>query len=181
MAQQLDVAFGVGAVKSKSAFDVDPNSSFSQQSVGGGAFTSFSGDFIFKGNFGAGGEVAFRSKQNLYQGILPFRPIFYDFNAVYAPNFGKRAGAELQAGFGGESVRFYTNQFQCSFFGGCTNFTSDNHLMGHIGGGLKLYTFHNVFVRPEVHFYFIRNNNLFSSPYATRIGASIGYTFRNQM
>ena len=174
-AQQLDAAFGLGTVTAPSAFDA--TGAFFPQSVGGGVFPSFSGDVLFLHHFGVGGEVAWRATRNLSQGFLPFRPIFYDFNAVFAPPLGKHAAAELQGGIGGESVRFYQGFVTCSFFS-CTDFVSTNHFMGHVGGGIKLYAFHNFFIRPEVHFYFIHNNVEFSGNHATRLGASIGYTFR---
>lgn len=174
-AQQLDAAFGVSAVTAPSASDVSPNSNFFPQSVGGGAFPGFSGDFLFARHFGVGGEVYWRATRNLSQGFLPFRPIFYAFNAVYAPPIGKRAAAELVGGIGGESVRFYSGTFTCNFFS-CTNFTSTNHLLGDVGGGLKLYVFHHVFIRPEARYYFIHDNFEFSGNHATRFGASIGYT-----
>lgn len=178
-AQQLDAAFGVSTVSAPSAFDVTSTSQFFPQSVGGGVFTGFSGDFLFLKHFGVGGEVWWRAKRNLSQGFLPFRPIFYNFNAVFAPPLGKRAAAELVAGFGAESVRFYQNTFTCSFFS-CTNFTSVNHLLGDVGGGIKLYPMEHFFVRPEARFYFIRNNFEFSGAHATRLGVSIGYTFSGQ-
>jgi hypothetical protein len=49
--------------------------------------------------------------------------------------------------------------------------------MGHFGGGLRLYVWGNLFVRPEAHFYLIHNNTDFSGPWAARYGASIGYSF----
>jgi hypothetical protein len=172
--QQLDAAFGLSAVKAPSAFDASGN--FFPQSVGGGVFPTFSGDVLLFHHFGVGGEVFWRATRNLSQGFLPFRPIFYDFNAVFAPPLGKNAAADLEAGFGGESVRFYQPFFTCNFFS-CQNFVSSNHLLGHVGGGIKLYTVHHIFIRPEAHFYFIRHNFDFSGDHATRLGASIGYTF----
>jgi len=177
-AQQLDAAFGLGTVTAPSASDASGN--FFPQSVGGGVFPTISGDVLLLHHFGVGGEASWRATKNLSQGFLPFRPIFYDFNAVFAPPLGKKAAAELQAGVGGESIRFYQPFFTCSFFS-CTNFTSSNHLLAHVGGGIKLYTFHNIFVRPEVHYYFIRNNFEFSGNHATRLGVSIGYTFRGYL
>ncbi|HEY6970114.1 MAG TPA: hypothetical protein VJA94_12980 [Candidatus Angelobacter sp.] len=174
-AQQADIAFGVGTVTAPSAFDATGD--FFPQSVGGGVFPSFSGDVLFLHHFGVGGNVSWRATRNLSQGFLPFRPIFYDFNAVFAPPLGKHAAAQLEGGIGGESVRFYQGFVTCSFFS-CTDFVSTNHFLGHVGGGIKFYVFHNFFIRPEAHFYFIHNNVEFSGNHATRVGASIGYTFR---
>ena len=174
-AQQVDIAFGVGTVTAPSAFDATGD--FFPQSVGGGVFPSFSGDVLFLHHLGVGGNVSWRATRNLSQGFLPFRPIFYDINAVFAPPLGKHAEAQLEGGIGGESVRFYQGFVTCSFFS-CTDFVSTNHFLGHVGGGIKLYAYHNFFIRPEVHFYFIHNNVEFSGNHATRLGASIGYTFR---
>jgi hypothetical protein len=174
-AQQIDLAFGVNALTSPSGSSATGN--YSPQMLGGGASPSFSGDFLFKHQFGVQGEVAWRASQNVGFGFQPFRPILYDINGIWAPRFGKRAGAELMAGFGGESIRFYTPYVNCSFTG-CTDYVSSQHLLGHVGGGLKFYVTRTIFVRPEVHAYFIRNNFEFSSPRAFREGVSIGYTFR---
>jgi hypothetical protein len=172
-AQQVDFAFGLSGVHSTSAADASGN--FFPQDVGGGVFPTFSGDFLLFKHFGVGGEVSWRATRNLSNGFAPFRPIFYDFNAVYAPPLGKRAALELLGGFGGESIRFYQNFVTCGAFS-CSNFVSSNHLLGDVGVGLKLYPFHNIFVRPEMRVYFIRNNFEFSDNHAERIGVSIGYT-----
>jgi hypothetical protein len=171
---QLDMAFGVGTVIGTSANNADAN--HFPQNVGGGAFPAFSGDFVFHRHLGIYGEVAWRASRGLYQGFIPFRPIFYDFGAVYAPPLGKHATLEVLTGIGGESVRFYTGTVNCSFFS-CTNFTSTNHFLWQIGGGARLYVWHNAFIRPEVRYYWINNNTQFSSNHATRVGASLGYSF----
>jgi hypothetical protein len=173
-AQQLDLAFGVSGVKGTSASNAGTN--FFPQDVGGGAFPTFSGDFLLHKHLGIEGEVSFRATQNISQGFEPFRPIFYDFGAVYAPPLGKRASLELTTGIGGESVRFYTGTITCNFFQ-CTNFVSNNHLLWEVGGGIRAYTWRNVFIRPEAKFYLVRNNFEFSSNHATRIGVSLGYSF----
>ncbi|HET6841869.1 MAG TPA: hypothetical protein VFK06_09300 [Candidatus Angelobacter sp.] len=177
--QQVDGAFSLSTLTSTSAANAGVN--FQPQSIGGGLFPGFSGDFLFWHNLGIGGEVNWRAKQNVYQGVQPFRPILYDFNAVWAPPLGRKkskASAELQAGFGGTSTRFYQPFFNCNFFS-CTDFNSVNHLAGHVGGGIRFYVWHNVFVRPEAHFYFIHNNNEFSGPVASRFGVALGYSLRS--
>ncbi len=173
-AQQIDAAFGVSGVTSPSSIS---SPSFSPQIIGGGAFPVFSGDVLIKHQLGVQGEVAWRAKQNVYAGSQPFRPILYDVNGIWAPRFGKRAGAELMGGIGGESIRFYTPFVNCTFTG-CTDYVSSNHFMVHVGGGLKLYATKSIFIRPEIHAYFVRNNFEFTSPSVFREGISIGYTFR---
>ena len=172
-AQSGDVAFGIGSLVSTGT----ANSASFTDNLGGGVYPSFSGDYLIKHHFGVQGEVSWRATQKLYGGFQPYRPIFFDFNAIYAPEIGKRAAVELMAGIGAENLRFYQSQYICGFTG-CTNYTSENHFMGHIGGGLKLYVFGNVFVRPEAHLYLVHNNFEFTSNNAARVGVSIGYTFR---
>ena len=174
-AQQLDLAFGVSALTS-----APPDSLNDIASLRGGAFPSFSGDFLFWHNLGVGMTVAWRGHQNIDQfAAQPFRPIFYEFNGVYGPPIGKRVQADLQGGIGFESIRFYQPFFDCTAFG-CTNFTSSNHFMGHVGSGLKLYVTNNIFVEPMAHFYFVHNNFEFTSGKAQRYGVQVGYSFKNK-
>jgi hypothetical protein len=173
-AQDFDVAFGVGTVIAPSASNASGNHNPVSQT--GGAYPVFTADYLLKHNFGFGGEIAWRASRNVYAGFQPYRPLFYDFGAVYAPQVQK-VGAELQAGIGWESLRFYQPFFSCGGFAGCSNFVSSNHFMGHFGGGLRYYFKGHFFVRPEAHVYLIRNNVEFSSPLATRVGVSLGYTF----
>jgi hypothetical protein len=174
-AQQLDVAFGVGSIKSQSNLDFNISGDHQPASVGGGGAPAFSVDYLFKKGFGVQGEVAWRGTQTLYGGYQPFRPILYDFNAMYAPKLGKRVQVELLGGLGSQSSRFYGN-YTCTYFS-CTNYQSSNHLMGHVGGGVRFYIFNSVFVRPEAHAYFVHNNWEFNSGHEERYGVSIGYTF----
>jgi hypothetical protein len=171
-AQQFDLTFGVSGLTA-------PPSNAQAQTIGGGAYPNFGLDFLFYKNLGVGFNAAFRASQNLYQGIQPFRPFFYTVDAVYGPPLGKRAQADLSAGIGAESVRFYTPFLNCNFVG-CTNFVSSNHFLGHFGGGLRLYVTNRVFIRPEVHLYLVNNNFEFSGARATRFGVSLGYSFKNQ-
>ena len=171
-AQQFDLAFGVSGL-------TGPSSTAQLQTIGGGTYLTFGLDFLFYHNLGVGFNASFRAKQNLYQGFQPFRPYFYDVDAVYAPTLGKRAQAELSAGIGVESLRFYTPTFNCSFTG-CTNFVSSNHFLGQFGGGLRFYATNRIFIRPEAHLYVVRNNFEFPGSRATRFGVSIGYSFKNQ-
>ena len=173
-AQQFDVGFGVGTLTAPSASSASGN--HAPVSLTGGAYPVFSADLLFKGPVGVSGELAWRASRNLYGGFQPYRPLFYDFNGIYAPKLGKHAGAEMMAGIGWESLRFYQGFTTCGAIT-CTDFVSSNHFMGHIGGGFRYYFHGNFFVRPEAHLYLIHNNDEFSSPVATRFGISLGYTF----
>ena len=168
-AQKVDLAFGISTVEAPAANSTSP-------SLTGGTYPGFSGDVLFWHNFGIGGEIYWRATQSIYAGIppTPYRPLFLDFNGVYSPKLASHTYLELSAGIGAVDTRIYCQQCQ----NGYTNYSSDKHFMGDFGAGLKIYPAHNFFVRPEAKLYLVTNNQLFSSSYATRVGVSIGYTFR---
>jgi len=169
-----DVALGFGSLMAPSS--ASASSQYSNQTLGGGLYPSFSVDFLIRHRMGVQGEVSWRGGRNLYFGYEPFRPIFYNINGIWAPKLGNKLGVELMAGIGAASIRFYTGSYQCNFVT-CTDYTSVNHFMGDVGAGLKYYVHGHFFVRPEVRLYLIHNNFEFSSGRATRAGASIGYSF----
>ena len=173
---QFDVGFGVGTVMAPPSNNAGLG--HTPQTLSGGTYLAFSGDYLFWHNLGVEGEVVWRASENLYGGYQPFRPIFYDVNAIYAPPLGKHAQLELLGGIGALSTRFYTQTYTCDYFTyQCTNYVSSNHFMGDVGAGLRLYLGKGVFVRPEVREYFINNNVEFSSGHATRAGVTLGYSF----
>jgi hypothetical protein len=175
--QQMDFAFGLSSINAP-AYSVNTSSStFPAVSLTGGAYPSLSGDFLLHKNYGVMGEISWKGSQGIYDGYQPYRPIFWDFNGLYAPKLGRRAAAELSAGIGAESIRFYTNYYTCGYISGCTNYATNTHFLGQFGAGLKLYARGGLFVRPEVHFYLVNNNVEFTSSKVVRYGASIGYTF----
>jgi hypothetical protein len=175
-AQQLDAAFGVFTLKAPgNGFQLN-NNTLSPQSIGGGAYPAFSADYLWKNHLGIQAEVAWRAKMGIYGGYEGFRPILYDVNAMYAPYLGKHVELELLGGIGSQSTRFYNGQYNCDFYT-CTDYVSSNHLLGHVGGGVRLYVFNRFFVRPEAHAYFTHNNFEFNSTHTERYGISIGYSF----
>jgi len=174
-AQQIDVAVGDSAILSSKY--TGSSQAYLPAAEKGGMYPSFSADVIFKNRIGFSGEVAVRAKQGLYNNYQPFRPILYDFNALIAPRFGDKITAEFMAGVGGESLRFYNANGNCSYPTGCLVHVSSNHLLVHVGGGVRYYFWRSFFVRPEAHLYWIHNNTQFNSNYVGRVGASIGYTF----
>ncbi len=177
-AQSGDIAFGVSGLTapSPSSFDVTSGNFFAP-TMGGGTYLNFTGDFLIRHHLGVEGEVAWRAKQNLYQGYQPYRPVFFDFGGIYSRRFGRFFGAEASAGLGAESIRFYGVQNCSSFTYTCTDYQSSNHFMGAFGGGIKLYPTRSIFIRPELRYYAIRNNVEFAGSHALRAGISIGYTF----
>ena len=175
LAQQVDLAFGISTLTAP-ASSISNGLTFPSEK--GGAYPVFSGDFLLHRRLGLEAEVAWRASQNLYGGFQPYRPVFYAFNAIWAPHIAKPITAELMAGIGGESLRFYTGNVNCSFvLGTCTNYVSSNHFMGDFGGGIRAYFWHNAFIRPEVRLYLVHNNAEFSSGTAARYGVSLGYSF----
>lgn len=174
-AQEFDAAFGFGTVKALGASTNSSGVFF--PSLSGGLYPSFSGMFRLKRHIGFGGEVAWRGKQAQYPAsfvFIPYRPLFYDFNAVYGRTY-KKVGIDGMAGIGGEDLRFYTGT-NCGSFS-CTNYQSSNHFAGHLGVDLRYYVWGHVFVRPEAHYYFIHNNVEFNNVNASRFAVSIGYSF----
>lgn len=180
-AQEFHGAFGFGTVTAKGVSTDSNGNAF--PSLSGGLYPSFSGIFILKHHIGFGGEVSWRAHQAIYAQSsgnslfeAPYRPIFYDFNAVYGSKFGKKFGGDVMAGIGGEDLRFYTPFFTCGFTS-CTNYTSSNHFAGHFGADIRYYFWGHAFIRPEAHYYVIRNNVEFNGANAARFGVSIGYSF----
>ena len=172
-AQQLDFGFGFSTT---SAAGPSTSNGLLFPSEKGGGYPSFSADFLLKHRIGVEGEVSWRGHQNLYGGNQPYRPLFWAFNAIWAPKLSKNFTAEVLGGIGGEDLRFY-GITSCSYAFYCTNYASSNHFMGDFGGGLRAYVWHDVFIRPEVRVYLINNNQEFSSNHVARYGATLGYSF----
>ena len=180
-AQQFDAAFGFGTVTAPAA---SSNGTNSFPSLSGGLYPSFSGIVLLKRHIGFGGEVAWRGSQSTYGGavnnfgiVQKYRPLFYDFNAVYGATFKKqKVGADIMAGIGGEDLRFYTGSTTCGYIS-CTNYISRNHFAGHFGADVRFYFWGHAFIRPEAHYYVIHNNKEFNNVNASRFAISIGYSF----
>lgn len=172
--QQIDVAFGVNTTTAPGASEADD--SHTPQSLTGGAYPSFSADVLFYKNLGFQGEFAWKASRGVWQGVQPYRPFFYDFNAIYVPKLANRTYLELMAGLGSEATRYYQPFQTCDFYT-CKNYVTINHFMGHFGVGMKVYATRNLFVRPEAHLYLVNDNQEFSSGRAVRYGVSVGYTF----
>jgi len=178
--QQADAMLGFGTLLSSGGNTCVFNG-FNSSCVGeekGGLYTTLSGDVIFHKRIGFNFEAAWKASRGNYAGLgIPFRPILFDFNGVYQPRLSKKVGADLMGGIGWQTTRFYGYQptTNCVYFGAC--YTSSNHFLVDVGGGIRYYVHGNVFVRPEAHFYHIVNNKSdFTSNNVVRVGASIGYT-----
>jgi len=179
-AQQLDAMFGFSALTSPGATACNTNASSGQLTCPekGGVYPNIGFDVIFHKRMGFAFDAAWRGSQGNYGGIgLPYRPILFDLNAIYQPRISRKAGLDLMGGIGWQSTRFYgvNGSFSCQALGAC--YTSSNHFLVGIGGGIRYYVWGHFFVRPEAHYYHIVNNTVdFTSNNEVRVGASIGYT-----
>ncbi len=182
-AQQADVAIGFGTMLSPGAASCQLTLTCPEK---GGLYPSIGGDVIFHRRIGFDYDVTWRGGQGSYPTTgQPYRPIINTFNAVYQPKLGKRFGVDILGGIGFQDTRAYGYQptTSCVYLGAC--FTSTFHLVTDVGGGLRYYFWHHVFIRPEARYYWVNNNtsgnvsagNLtFTSGNLFRVGASIGYT-----
>jgi hypothetical protein len=172
-AQQGDAMFGFGTLMSSGS--CNNNTGLCPEK--GGLYPNIGADVIFHKRVGIAFDVAWRGGQGNYAGIgLPYRPILYAFNGAYQPRISKKIGGDLFGGIGWQSTRFYSANYNCSYFS-CTNYSSSNHFLIDAGAGIRYYFWGHVFVRPEVRYYFVNNNTAdFTGNNVFRAGASIGYT-----
>ena len=182
-AQKIDIAFGVGTTLAPGASFVDGIES--APSLSGGVFPGFSGDVLFWHNLGFGAEVFWRAGSAScpdsicgFDSGISYRPVFYNFNAVYSPKLASHAYLELVGGIGALDTHYSACTLSGASCGGSQLLASSNHFDVDLGGGIKLYVRHGLFVRPEARFYWINNNTDYSANHGARVGASIGYTFR---
>ena len=173
-AQQVDIAFAAGSLLSSGGSFHSPGF---VPSEGSGTFVGFNGDVLFRKNLGVQGEVNWRASQGLYAGTFPYRPLFWNFNAIYVRRFSYRLGVEVLGGIGGERVRFYQGAYSCDTMGNCSKYLSSNHFMADLGAGVRFYVYRRFFVRPEMRLYLVHNNVEFSSAFPVRYGGSLGYSF----
>lgn len=175
-AQQVDVMVGGGTLFASSPFTASLNQPVISEK--GGPYPSVSGDIILFGRYGLNVETAWKWKDGYYPGYgQGYRPILTDGNVLFQPQLSKKFGLDLMVGVGAESVRFYNGYSSSCPYASCSNFLSSNHLLEHLGGGIRYYFYHRLYVRPEVHYYHIHNNIEFNSDNVIRAGASVGYTF----
>ena len=183
-AQQGDVTLGFGTVMAPGASSCNVDTLLCPEK--GGLYPTLGVDVIFHRRIGFAYDVTWRGGAGAYPATgQTYRPIINDFNAVYQPRVGKKIGIDLVGGIGFQDTRSYgyTNSSSCYILGAC--FTSSFHFLTDVGAGVRYYFWHHAFIRPEVRYYWINNNdsgNLsnnsvsFSSTSMFRVGGSIGYT-----
>ena len=147
----------------------------------GGAFGKVGGDFMITPHFGIGAETDFRLSQGSYAG-LTYRPVFYDFNAIYTPiRSYKRVVPEFQGGLGGVNTRFFYSSQSCDAFAGCASsnqfLESSNHFQVHMAAGVRFYVTPHLFIRPQVDAHYVNNFFQFGSNWVPEYSASIGWRF----
>jgi outer membrane protein W len=184
-AQDVDVFAGVGtATAPSSGNSIDTFSTgtpFTTPKLGG-AFGKVGADFMFSKHFGVGAETDWRFSQGSYTG-LNYRPVFYDFNAIWAPTgtAERRVVPELQGGVGGAHLSFYYPSSSCDVFAGCSSsnlfLESSNHFQVHMEAGVRFYVTHHLFVRPQVDAHYVNNFFQFGSNWVPEYGASLGWSF----
>ena len=187
-AQQGDAYIGGGTLLSSSASSstLIPGTNCGTNSQGGavcpekgGTYLNLGADVIFKGRLGAAFDINWKASQGAFGGPggQPYRPLLWTFNGVYQPRLTKKVGLDLFGGIGWQSTRFYGYQptSNCVYFGAC--YTSSNHFLVDVGGGIRYYVWGHMFLRPEVRvFHIVNNGDNFTSNNVFRVGASIGYT-----
>lgn len=177
-AQQTDVAVGAGILLSPR--NNSASESYLPPPEKGGLYPSFSLVHILPNRYGYSAEFTYAYKEHLYNGYQEYRPILYDFNAVFAPHLANRTDAEIMAGVGGQTVLFYNIYGSCGFPSGCSTHLNSNEFLFHASLGIRYRMWRHYFVRPEAHLYHIVNNSNFHSDNVFRVGASVGYTFGQQ-
>ena len=150
----------------------------------GGFFETVGGDIVRHNRIGVGAEFSFRSDRGPYAG-LEYRPSFYDVNAVYYPLLNtRRIAPEIQGGFGRSRLTFfYTPQFCIVAPQGCSSVngkvTTVNDLQLHFSGGVRIFVWKNVFVRPQLDIRWVHNLDYFGSSIVPEYTVAVGYEFRS--
>lgn len=181
----LDVYFGAGTmIAPSSGQQIDTfqtGNPFTTPRLGG-TFGKVGADFMLNKHFGVGAQTDWRFSQGAYAG-LNYRPLFYDFNAIWTPigHTERRIVPELQAGLGGARLGFYYPTTFCDQFAGCSstnNFVeSSNHFQVHMAAGVSFYVTHHVFIRPQVDARYVNNFFQFGSNWVPEYTASVGWSF----
>ena len=125
-------------------------------------------------------EFSWKPSTSNYAGIQ-YRPLFYDFNAVWQPIKTSRFVPEVQAGIGGTTVRFSANGQTCDQLVGCSNVSlgqeSSSHFQTHLGVAARLYATHHLFVRPAIDAHYVNNFFQFGSNWVPQYSLGVGYSF----
>ena len=180
-----DVFFGAGtmiAPSSGQSIDTFGTGNAFQTPRLGGTFGKVGADFLLKPHFGIGAETDFRFSQGSYAG-LTYRPLFYDFNAIWLPTgqVERRIVPELEGGIGGAHLSFSLPTSTCNPFTGCSTSSafldSSNHFQVHMAAGVRFYVTQHLFLRPQVDARYVNNFFQFGSNWVPEYGAAVGWSF----
>lgn len=178
----LSAYFGLGtALDSSNGEPVDTfgNGVFYNPPQMAGIFESLGGDWVFFPHWGAGFRTSFRTQSD-YAG-LRYRPVFYDFHAIYEPlGYSRSLVPEFEAGLGGVNLRFYESE-GCDAFAGCSGSStyvgSSNHFQLRLSAGLRVYVVAGLFLRPQIDLHWVNNFFQFGRDWVPEYGMAVGYTF----
>lgn len=172
---QVDVAGGGSTLWSSK--DNTASEAFLPPPLKGGTYPSLFFQYLNAKDRGINIEGAFRYHKGVYNNFQFYRPIIIDANGVYSHRLAAKTHGDFMAGAGLMTLLFY-GVGSCPLpAGGCSANLNSSHFLLHGGFGVRYYAWRNVFIRPEVHYYFIVNNHQFHSDNVFRLGASVGYTF----
>ncbi len=133
---------------------------------------------MLKPSFGVGAEVAVRFRQGDF-GTYGYRPVFYDFNAIWTPSLGRRIMPEFQGGLGGVRTSFYdASQPYYDYYTGkwSTLAGRSSHFQLHAGAGLRIYVKGRIFVRPQVDYHWVKNMWEFKSSSVPAYSLAVGWS-----
>jgi opacity protein-like surface antigen len=177
-AQQVDLA--VGGSTLLSAAKLSDTVTFQPPVEKSGLYLNVSADVVGrKRHLGLSFDTAWRYHHTSYPyNGETYRPFLNSLNVLFEPRVSKKIKIDFLAGLGVASTRFNgLNSASCSSpTVGCVNFTNSNHFMEDLGAGVRYNFWRHFFVRPEIRYYHIQNNQEFKSDNVFRAGASIGYT-----
>jgi len=172
---QLDIA--VSGSSTWSSQNSTASVGFLPPAIRGGSYPGAYLGYRLTDRLGFSVEGDYRYHKAIYDGLQPYRPVFYDVNAVYAWPFTSKVRGDFMGGVGGETLIFYNSIGTCGPTGGCQTYFNSTHFATHFGVGVRYYFFRNFYVRPEGHWDYIPNNFQFHSNNVYRYGVSIGHTF----
>jgi opacity protein-like surface antigen len=177
-AQQVDIA--VGGSTLLSAASLSDSANFQPPLEKNGLYLDVSADVVRRQrHLGLEFDTAWRYHQTSYPfNGETYRPFFNSLNVLYEPRISKKIKLDFLGGIGIASTRFQGVSGSCnSPTVGCVDFTNTNHFMEDLGAGVRYNVWRHFFVRPELRYYHIQNNEEFNSDNVFRVGVSIGYTF----
>ena len=143
----------------------------------GGLYPDFWIQHLNERNLGIEIEGTFRYHKAVYNNFQLFRPFLYDANLVYSRRLAAKTHGDFMGGAGAETLVFYEYGTCGLTGGGCSVHLNSTHFLLHGGFGVRYYAWKSIFIRPEVHYYFIPNNYQFHSDNVFRLAASVGWTF----